>query len=113
MRFLPNHHNRLPDPPYIVDARTGCWLWQGSTDDNGYGQLTVNGEHKRAHRYYYEQKYGCIPDGLCGCHECDNPLCCNPDHIFLGTKADNMADMYAKGRDCHTKRHLQAAAVPA
>lgn len=80
-------------------ARTdidSCWLWQGGTE-NGYGRFWVKG-HVLAHRYAWIVTYGPIPDGGCVLHACDNPPCCNPHHLFLGTMADNNADMLRKGR---------------
>lgn len=76
-----------------------CWIWKAALDRKGYGAFQVSGKVVKAHRFAYELVNGPIPDGLCGLHRCDNPGCCNPAHIFLGTRADNNADMVAKGRD--------------
>lgn len=65
----------------------------------GYGQISnPRGGTKRAHRIVYRELRGPIPKGLCVLHGCDNPPCCNPEHLFLGTRTDNMADKVAKGR---------------
>lgn len=75
-----------------------CWPWTGTRNQNGYGVVTVDGTRQRAHRVAWAITNGPIPEGLHACHHCDNPPCCNPAHLFLGTPGDNMADMNAKGR---------------
>lgn len=76
-----------------------CWEWQGARTGFGYGSLRYESAHYYAHKVAYADAKGePFPEGLEGCHSCDNPKCCNPAHIFPGTHLDNMRDMDAKGR---------------
>ena len=74
-----------------------CWEWQGVMHRTGYGCFRQHGKFQYAHRASYEAFHGPIGDLLI-CHRCDNPKCIHPDHLFLGTHEENMADMKAKGR---------------
>lgn len=76
----------------------GCWVWHGQTNKQGYGRLWFKGKQWRPHRLVWTLENGDIPEGLHVLHKCDNPPCCNPDHLFLGTDQDNADDRQAKGR---------------
>lgn len=81
------------------EPNTGCWLWMGATTAAGYGRLETLGKKAQAHRTAYALFVGPIPNGLLVCHKCDVRSCINPDHLFLGSAADNTRDMIRKGRD--------------
>lgn len=84
-----------------INPVTTCWVWQGALDVSGYGQVSEQGRSGRAHRVSYRLHKGVIPDGMCVLHNCpggDNPACCNPDHLWLGTRKDNNADKANKNR---------------
>jgi AraC-like DNA-binding protein len=76
-----------------------CWEWQGATGaTDNYGRTTFKGRPYLVHRFIYECYFGIIPKGLYICHDCDNPKCVNPNHLFKGTQIQNMHDMIHKGR---------------
>lgn len=81
-----------------VKKSDGCWEWMGNRGPRGYGTIKVAGKVYRTHRYAYALVNGPIPEGYFVCHRCDNPPCCRPDHLFLGTAKDNNHDMMRKGR---------------
>jgi hypothetical protein len=90
-----------------INLVTGCWIWtgghkgnyKGKKDYGIFGNTEKTGKkYQTAHRVSWLIHYGEIPDDMMVCHKCDNPRCCNPTHLFLGTQLDNMADMVQKGR---------------
>ena len=98
-----------------INKTTGCWEWQGSKR-SGYGRMIIgsrtDGTRKTVstHRLSYELNYGEIPQGMEICHKCDNPCCINPDHLFAGTRQDNIDDRERKGRNNPPKGEKHAKA---
>jgi hypothetical protein len=89
---------------YVPVPESGCWLWLGAWGPKKYGTAGGTG----AHRFFYSRLVSPIPDGLYVCHKCDTPCCVNPDHLFLGTHDDNMADRKRKGRIPHGEKNVYA-----
>lgn len=77
---------------------SGCWLWNGTIDVNGYGRLGIGDDYWGAHRLSWVIKNGDVPEGLFVLHKCDVRNCTNPEHLFLGTYKDNLEDAIKKGR---------------
>lgn len=84
--------------PYPIEYQNGCWVWRGPRNHGGYGRVHLRGKRYRAHRVLWQGLNGPVPEGFEVLHRCDNRSCINPDHLFLGTAADNNHDMVAKGR---------------
>lgn len=80
-----------------------CLIWNGSKHPRGWGIIRNNGKRVKAYRASYEVHHGPIPEGMVVRHSCDNPACINPEHLSLGTQADNVRDMFQRGRENKAK----------
>lgn len=109
----------LPTPPWtaerieasvIPEPMSGCWLWLGRLDRNGYGRAWTK-KVVQANRLSYEVYNGPIPKGLFVCHRCDNPICVNPDHLYAGTPLQNTRDWLRRG-SLKDRRPVSAGAPP-
>lgn len=84
---------------WMPEPNSVCWLWTATANTQGYGGFMLNGKREHAQRVAWFLKHGQMPPlGIDVCHRCDTPSCVNPDHLFLGTRRDNMRDAIAKGR---------------
>lgn len=92
-----DHYKERLKAKSIVTA-SGCWEWQGFKVHNGYGETTYHSQKARVHRLAYQLWKGPIPAGMDVCHTCDNRPCCNPDHLWVGTRHQNLLDCLEKGR---------------
>lgn len=88
------------DSFYTPVTESGCHLWLGALSTRGYGRIMVDGKVRNAHRVSWQLAKGPIPDGAFLCHKCDTRSCINPEHLFVGDQASNMADVRAKRRWC-------------
>lgn len=111
VRFIHSHSSRIRlwqpaidrfwSKVEISEDKDACWIWKAGLSNKGYGSFNFQKKMTSAHRVAYQLTHGEIPEGLCVLHNCpggDNPACCNPNHLFLGTQLDNIRDMVQKGR---------------
>jgi hypothetical protein len=89
----------------------GCWIWQGALDPSGYGAIKADGKKRNTHRVSYETFVGPVPRARVVCHRCHNPRCINPDHLYAGSRAENLRDAIRAGRN--TLPRLTAAEIAA
>ena len=97
-QYTPKDVSRFWSKVNRTDNPNDCWEWNASRVSGGYGQAIRFGKSSVAHRVAWELTQGPIPEGIFVCHRCDNRLCCNPAHLFLGTARDNNRDKMDKGR---------------
>ena len=83
--------------PFRPDL-TPCWMWMGAKTNLGYGFISIHGVMYSTHKLSYELHYGLIPDGVNICHRCDQPPCCNPEHLEAGSQRHNMRGCASRGR---------------
>lgn len=88
----------VSETAYCYRSGSFCWEWTAGKSSHGYGTVWLRGGSVGAHRVAYLLHYGAIPNNLFVCHVCDNPPCCNPTHLFVGTNGDNIRDKCEKGR---------------
>lgn len=93
------------EPCSLYPDLSDCWVWQHTKLASGYGRMHIEGVTYRIHRLAYSLLVGEIPDGMLVCHKCDNRLCCNPEHLFLGDSDANAKDMVNKGRQSKGDKH--------
>lgn len=87
-----------------VAGYNDCWIWHGATNSKGYGRFCLHGRRIQAHRVAWSLYHDEDPGELLVCHNCDNPPCCNPGHLFIGTAHDNTQNMMDKGRGVGPRR---------
>lgn len=100
------------DEKWILNPETGCHEWTANKNNRGYGIIWFNGKMRLAHRVRYFLQYGEIPDNVVIRHKCDNPSCCNPNHLEQGTHKDNMEDMVSRKRQASGSNNGRTKITP-
>jgi len=106
---LVSPEERFWDNVSIPYGTCNCWDWLGTTNNKGYGTMGIKKHQYLAHRISWVLHFGEIPKGLIVCHNCDNPLCIDPYHLFLGTEKDNTKDAVDKGRLDNYSKHRRGS----
>jgi hypothetical protein len=99
------------DHPQISVDKNGCWLWAGALTTSGYGQFTRDGDYYRTHKVAWEQHRHPIPEGKWVLHRCHIRNCCNPKHLYIGTRQDNVSDMLMAGRAASKLSEIDVAVM--
>lgn len=115
---IPEFHRNRFWSSVEIRSENECWNWVGGINSKGYGRFHCSRKSFGAHRIAYALGVDDIPSGLNVCHECDNPICCNPSHLWLGTNKENVLDAKTKGRLSdgkqtffHKNRHLISSMI--
>ena len=111
LRFLDGHQSRKPLAAWLakyIDFSGDCWEWRGHRWEQGYGCVWQNRKRIKVHRAVFEMVFGSIPKSVMVLHQCDNPPCARPSHLFRGDALSNVLDCIRKGRRANGERHPKA-----
>ncbi len=119
--FIPKHHSHYKHcslscrfwSKVEIGPHNKCWIWKAGCFTDGYGLFKIAGRLKRAHRVAFQLSHKISPGPAQVLHECDNTICCNPDHLFLGSTQDNTADRVKKNRSARGSKNGSAKLMEA